>query len=104
MVPMGEGRGAARAVRKREASETDEQAAQTVAAVRVMSDLLEEYAPTWYSQELHEKAAAAVNGGKEKVAEVFVELHNLLENYSPSWYTEDTHLRAESLRQSLKLS
>ena len=46
--------------------------------------LLEEYAPTWYTEEQRNRALAA----RRIPTEVLFELVALLEEYAPTWYTE----------------
>jgi hypothetical protein len=53
--------------------------------------LLEEYAPSWYSEEQRERALAA----RERLtSEVLLELFTLLEDYGPTWYAEEQRDRA----------
>ena len=55
--------------------------------IEVLSELcvlLEEYAPTWYTDEQRGRALAA----RRVPAEVLLELVALLEEYAPTWYKE----------------
>jgi hypothetical protein len=55
-----------------------------------LSGLLEEYAPTWYTEEQRDRALAA----RRLPTEVLLELVALLEEYAPTWYTEKQRDRA----------
>jgi hypothetical protein len=61
--------------------------------------LLEEYAPTWYTEEQRARALAA----RRLPAEALLELVVLLEEYAPSWYTEKQRDRALAALQVLGL-
>jgi len=61
--------------------------------------LLEDHAPTWYSEEQRNRVLVA----RRLPIEVLVELFALLEDYSPSWYTEEHHKRAISVLRVLGL-
>jgi hypothetical protein len=61
--------------------------------------LLEDHAPTWYSEKQRNRALAA----RRLPIEVLVELFALLEDYSPTWYTEEQHKRAISVLRALGL-
>jgi hypothetical protein len=52
--------------------------------------LLEEYAPTWYTEKQRDRALAA----RRLPTEVLLELVALLEEYAPTWYTEKQRDRA----------
>ena len=59
--------------------------------------LLEEYAPTWYSEQLHYRVLKAIR----LQTEVLVELCALLEDHAPAWYTEPQRRRGLDVLQSL---
>ena len=61
--------------------------------------LLEEYAPTWYTEEQRARALAA----RRLPAEALLELVVLLEEYAPTWYTEKQRDRALAALQVLGL-
>ena len=61
--------------------------------------LLEEHAPTWYTEEQRARALAA----RRLPAEALLELVVLLEEYAPSWYTEKQRDRALAALQVLGL-
>jgi hypothetical protein len=61
--------------------------------------LLEEHAPSWYSEEQRKRVLAA----RRLPIEVLVELYALLEDYAPTWYTEEHHDRAMSVLRALGL-
>ena len=61
--------------------------------------LLEDHAPSWYSEEQHKRVSSA----RRLPIEVLVELYALLEDYSPTWYTEEHHDRAMSVLRALGL-
>lgn len=61
--------------------------------------LLEDYAPTWYSEEQRGRALAA----RRLPAEALLELVVLLEEYAPTWYTEKQRDRALAALQVLGL-
>jgi hypothetical protein len=64
-----------------------------------LSVLLEEYAPTWYSEKLRRRILAALR----LPTDVLVELCALLEDYAPTWYTEQQRDRALDTLQALGL-
>jgi hypothetical protein len=64
-----------------------------------LSLLLEEYAPTWYTEEQRGRALAA----RRLPAEALLELVVLLEEYIPTWYTEKQRDRALAALQLLGL-
>ena len=64
-----------------------------------LSVLLEQYAPTWYSEKLRHRILAALR----LPTEVLVELCALLEDHAPSWYTDAQHMRALRTLQDLGL-
>jgi hypothetical protein len=55
-----------------------------------LSVLLEEYAPSWYSEKLRHRILAALR----LPIDVLVELCALLEDHAPTWYTEQQRGRA----------
>ena len=59
--------------------------------------LLEDHAPSWYSETQRKRVLVA----RRLPMEVLVELCALLEDYSPSWYTEEQHDRAISVLRAL---
>jgi hypothetical protein len=61
--------------------------------------LLEQYAPTWYSEEQHHRVLKAIR----LQTEVLVELCALLEDHAPAWYTEPQRRRGLDVLQSLGL-
>lgn len=61
--------------------------------------LLEQYAPTWYSEELHYRVLKAIR----LPTEVLVEVCALLEDYAPTWYTERQRTRGLDVLQTLGL-
>jgi hypothetical protein len=61
--------------------------------------LLEEYAPTWYTDEQRGRALAA----RRLPAETLLELVALIEEYAPTWYTEKQRDRALAALQVLGL-
>ena len=61
--------------------------------------LLEEYAPTWYTEKQRDRALAA----QRLPTEVLLELVALLEEYAPTWYTEKQRDRALAALRALGL-
>jgi len=61
--------------------------------------LLEEYAPTWYTEEQRGRALAT----RRLPAEILLELVALLEEYAPAWYTEKQRDRTLAALQVLGL-
>ena len=61
--------------------------------------LLEEYAPTWYTEKQRDTALAA----RRLPTEVLLELVALLEEYAPTWYTEKQRDRALAALRALGL-
>lgn len=61
--------------------------------------LLEEYAPTWYTEKQRDRALAA----RRVPTEVLLELVALLEEYAPTWYTEKQRDRALAALRALEL-
>ena len=64
-----------------------------------LSALLEDYAPTWYSEKLRDRILIAMR----LPTDVLVEVCALLEDYAPSWYTDDQRGRALGTLQALGL-
>lgn len=83
-------------------SEKEHQSARLERELRRLYDILESYAPQWYTQEHHERAKSALRQGEKASADVFVELCNLLEEYAPAWYTEEYYERDKSVLELLK--
>lgn len=61
--------------------------------------LLEEYAPTWYTEKQRDRALAA----RRLPTEVLLELVALLEEYAPTWYTDKQRDRALAALRALEL-
>jgi hypothetical protein len=74
-----------------------------VMVVQEMVTLLEEYAPTWYTEEHHNRVTTALQQ-RAMLAETLVDLCRLLEDYGPAWYSEELHRKAESAVQMSKNS
>ena len=64
-----------------------------------LSVLLEEYAPTWYSERVRHRILAALR----LPTEVLVEVCALLEDHAPTWYTDQERERALGTLQALGL-
>jgi hypothetical protein len=64
-----------------------------------LSVLLEEYAPTWYSERLRHRILTALR----LPTEVLVEACALLEDHAPTWYTDQQRGRALGTLQALGL-
>jgi hypothetical protein len=96
--------GAGKATSKRPGpyAENDRGLPQVEVAVKRLFQLLETYAPTWYSEEHHQRAEAALRERGESLQSVFRELSDLLEHYGPGWFTEQHHAEAESVRKLLE--
>src|SRR5436309_1452605 len=60
---------------------------------------LEEYAPTWYSEQLHYRVLKAIR----LPTEVLMELCALLEDHAPTWYTKCQRTRVLDVLQTLGL-
>jgi hypothetical protein len=67
--------------------------------LRELCVLLEEYSPSWYSDEQRSRVLAALRFP----VEVLAELCALLEDYAPRWYTEAQHDRALAALRALGL-
>jgi len=61
--------------------------------------LLEEYAPTWYTEKLRHRLLAA----QRLPTDVLVEVCALLEDHAPAWYTEEQQARTLDSLQALGL-
>jgi hypothetical protein len=103
VIQSGNG-GAAGAVRKRDVFEDERRIAQCVAALHDLAGLLEVYAPSWYTSELHDRVRSAMSGKQENLGAIFLELFDLLEEYAPVWYAKEAHAKAASVRQLLTLT
>ena len=69
------------------------ESAEVITAIQVLSELsnlLEEYAPTWYGEAQRTRVSAAL----KLPAYALVELCALLEDYAPAWYTAAQRDRA----------
>lgn len=64
-----------------------------------LSALLEEYAPTWYTERQRDRALAA----RRLPTEALLELVALLEEYAPTWYSEKQRDRALAALRALEL-
>jgi hypothetical protein len=64
-----------------------------------LSVLLEEYAPTWYSERLRHRIVAALR----LPTEVLVEVCALLEDHAPTWYADRQRLQALGTLRALGL-
>lgn len=63
--------------------------------LKELCTLLQEYSPTWYTENRHKRALAA----ERLPTRVLLELVSLLEAYAPSWYTKEQRDKAwEALR------
>jgi hypothetical protein len=71
--------------------------------VQEMFTLLEDYAPTWYTEEHHNRVTAALQQ-RAMLPDTLLDLYQLLEAYGPAWYTEELHRKAESAVQIAKSS
>ena len=80
-------------------AENDRALQQVEMAVKKLFQLLQSYAPTWYSEGHHQRAEAALRERGESLRSVFRELSDLLEQYGPGWFTEQHHAEAESVRK-----
>jgi hypothetical protein len=83
-------------------AENDRGVQQVEMAVKELFQLLEAYAPTWYSEGHHQRAEAALRERGESLRSVFRELSDLLEQYGPGWFTEQHYAGAESVRKLLE--
>ena len=82
----------------------DRERARLSDALGELQDLLEQYAPPWYTRANQRKAQSARRRRSAELAVVVLELYDLLESYAPAWYTEEQHERAGSALQLLKKS
>ena len=76
-------------------SEKQHQTAKLAKALRKQYDILERYAPQWYTQAHHKRAESALQRGGKASAAVFIELCDLLEEYAPTWYTKEDYEKSE---------
>ncbi len=83
-------------------SEKKHQSEKLAKALRKLYDLLESYAPRWYTQRRHERTESALRRGGKDTADVFIELCGLLEEYAPRWYTKEHSERARSILELLE--
>ena len=67
--------------------------------LRELGVLLEEYAPTWYAEDLRHQVVTALR----LPIDVLVELCALLEDHAPTWYTDRQHARALRALEALGL-
>jgi hypothetical protein len=74
-----------------------------VMVVQEMVTLLEEYAPTWYTEEHHSRVTTALQQ-RAMLADTLLDLYRLLEDYGPAWYSEELHRKAESALQTSRNS
>lgn len=86
------------------ASEKARQRAQLAIAVEELFNLLENCAPSWYTEEHHDRAEAALRDGCEPLPGVFIELYHLVDEYAPLWYTKELQEKAASVLRFLKQS
>ena len=68
-------------------------------ALAELSVLLEEYAPTWYSERQRHRILAALR----LPTDVLVEVCALLEDHAPIWYTDQQRGRTLGTLQALGL-
>jgi hypothetical protein len=71
--------------------------------VQEMFTLLEDYAPTWYTEEHHNRVIAALQQ-RAMLGDTLLDLYRLLEEYGPAWYTEELHRKAASAMRVSKTS
>jgi hypothetical protein len=83
-------------------SEKKHQREKLAKALRKQYDLLESYAPRWYTQRHHERTESALRRGGKAKADVFIELCGLLEEHAPRWYTKEHSERARSILELLE--
>lgn len=88
---------------KREHASSKAQGDALTMVIQEMFALLEDYAPTWYTEEHHNRAAAALQQ-HAMLSDTLLDLYRLLEQYGPAWYTEELHRKAESAVQISKRS
>ena len=65
------------------------------ATLRDLHQLVESYAPQWYTYEHHKKGEVALERGGQEEAEALLMLYDLLEKYAPQWYTQEHAKKAE---------
>ena len=88
---------------KRENTSLKAQGDALTMVIQEMITLLEDYAPTWYTEEHHDRATAALQQ-RAMLGDTLLDLYSLLEEYGPAWYTEELHRKAESAMQTSKTS
>jgi hypothetical protein len=71
--------------------------------VQELFTLLEDYAPTWYTEDHHNRVTSALRE-RGMLAETLSDLYRLLEAYGPAWYTEELHRKTKSAVQISKNS
>jgi|ERR1700693_1007679 len=86
---------------KRENTSLKAQGDALTMVIQEMFTLLEDYAPAWYTEELHNRAAAALQQ-RVMLGDTLLDLYSLLEEYGPAWYTEELHRKAKSVVQISK--
>jgi hypothetical protein len=70
--------------------------------LRDLYRLLEDYAPSWYTEEHHRRSKTGLGRGGEQ-GKVFLMLYELLEEYAPPWYTSEFQRRAGLTARRLKI-
>lgn len=79
--------------------------AELAAALREIHVLLQDYAPTWYTEAHERRIVNALSGGEEQVAAVLTDMYKLLNEYAPAWYPKKTtRFRSRRQRQAKRLS
>jgi hypothetical protein len=77
------------------AEHSAQKSAEVAAALREIHSLLEDYAPTWYSEAHERRIINALNDGGEPVPAVLTDMYTLLNDYAPAWYTrKNTRFRS----------
>jgi hypothetical protein len=69
--------------------------------LRDLYRLLEDYAPSWYTEEHHRRSKTGLGRAGEQ-GKVFLMLYDLLEEYAPPWYTSEFQTRAGLTARRLK--
>jgi len=72
------------------AEHSAQKSGELAAALREVHGLLEDYAPTWYSEAHQRRIVSSLNGGGEPVAAVLTDMYTLLNDYAPTWYRKKT--------------
>ena len=88
---------------KREHTSLKAQGDALTMVIQEMFTLLEDYAPTWYTEEHHRRVTTALQQ-RVKLADALLDLYRLLEDYGPAWYSEELHRKAESALQTSRNS